>query len=394
MEKVRGKLEIYHFWIGPEHAPIRNFFDSFSKKFSIEVKDVAMEWGVHSAITQVKVMRENPPDIITTDIGRRLEDYVRTGEIAEVGKLWTSKNLRKSVPDWVKDACTVNGEIYGVPSKCFTFAVWYLKSVFEKHGLEPPQTWDDFVEMCRKLSKRDIQPIVSSSWEVSLWFENILVRMVGPKFYMNLMRGKESWLDPKVIDAYEVLQELSAYFMPGPFSYSFKESWEALNAGKAVMQLQGDWVNEMWKVSYGYKPGKDYDFFLVPKISDSVGNVMITGGNAWLMTKRAPHRSEARTFMMYAASKEGHGLLAKEGMGIMSRMDVPENFYDPVSIELLKNMRKYPNVLQMDAMLPATLLSVERLQQAQIVLGERMSRRGIEKLLEEVQRVSEKIRQG
>jgi len=353
-----------------------------------------MEWGVHSAFTQVKIMRENPPDIITTDIGRRLRDYVRTGEIAEVGNIWTDKNLRKSVPDWVREACSVDGKIYGVPSKCFTFVVWYLKSTFEKHGLEPPRTWEDFVEMCKKISSRGIPPIVSSSWEVSLWFENILVRLAGPKFYIGLIQGKESWLDSRVIDAYEMLQELSTYFMPGPFSYSFKESWEALNTGKAVMQLQGDWVNEMWKVGYGYRPSQDYDFFLVPEINESVGQVMVTGGNAWLMAKRAPHKAEAKAFMRYAASKEGHTVLAKEGMGIMSRMDIPESLYDPISARLLKHIREYPNVLQMDAVLPATLLSVERLQQAQIVLGEKMGRRGIEKLLEEVQTMSEKIHEG
>jgi len=78
----------------------------------------------------------------------------------------------------------------------------------------------------------------------------------------------------------------------------------------------------------------------------------------------------------------------------MSRMDIPESLYDPISARLLKHIREYPNVLQMDAVLPATLLSVERLQQAQIVLGEKMGRRGIEKLLEEVQTMSEKIHEG
>ncbi|MEM2796270.1 MAG: extracellular solute-binding protein [Candidatus Hadarchaeales archaeon] len=390
---MKEKLEVYHFWIGHEHAPIKSFLDFFARKYSIEVRDIAMEWGIHSAITQAKVMRENPPDIVATDIGRRLADYVKTGEIAEVEKIWSSKSLKKAIPDWIKEACSVDGKIYGVPSKCFTFAVWYLKRVFKKYNLEPPESWDEFLEICKKLSQKGIRPIVSSSWEVSLWFENILVRFVGPDFYNALMRGEESWLDPRVIEAYETLRELSEYFLPGPFSYSFRESWEALNAEKAVMQLQGDWVNEMWKVGYGYKPGVDYDFFLIPPIDDKVGHVMITGGNAWLMTKRAPHKNEAKTFMTFAASKKAHEILAKEGMGIMSRIDVPEQLYDPVSLRLLKSLQKYPNVLQMDAILPATVLSVERLQQAQIVLGEEFSRKRIEALLEEIQKVSEGIRQ-
>ena len=95
-------------------------------------------------------------------------------------------------------------------------------------------------------------------------------------------------------------------------------AWVRLNNCEAAMQLQGDWVNGMWQREYGYKPCKEYDYFLIPPIDPKIGQVAVVGGNAWIIPKNTPRRVHAKTFVEYAGSLEAHELMARNGMGILA----------------------------------------------------------------------------
>lgn len=388
------EMEIYHFWVGHEQAPIDHLIDKFEWKFPIRVHRNAMEWGYYSMITKAKMMRQEPPDIMVYDIGKRVQEPARSGELADLTDIWKEENLDKSFPGWMKDASSYDGRIYGIPVKCFTYVVWYLKDMFQKYGIDPPTTWDEFIEVCKKLKKAGVPPVVASGWEVTIWFENILARIVGPKFYNRLMMGEESWTDQKVIEAYEILRDIvKEYFSPSPFSYSFRESWAAMNNRMAGMQLQGDWVNGMWRRGYNYQPGRDFEYFVLPPLSSRVGSVMITGGNVWTMPSGARHPDEAKTFLKFASSLEAQNMLASEGMGIVGRTDIPKGAYDPISQRLITDLKNNPSVLQMDALLPSSVASVENLQQMQVVLMPRLSRANLKRLVSEIQTAFDKTKE-
>ncbi|MEM2874522.1 MAG: extracellular solute-binding protein [Candidatus Hadarchaeales archaeon] len=385
------ELEIYHFWVGHEQAPIDHLIDKFEWKFPIRVHRNAMEWGYYSMITKAKIMRGEPPDIMVYDIGQRIQEPAKSGELTDLTELWKEEDMDKSFPGWMKDASSCNGKVYGIPVKCFTYVVWYFKDVFQKHGIEPPTTWDEFLEVCKKFKRAGVSPVVASGWEVTIWFENILARIVGPKFYNRLMMGEESWTDPKVVEAYETLRDLAKeYFYPSPFSYSFRESWAAINNRMAGMQLQGDWVNGMWRRGYNYQPGRDFDYFVLPPLSDHAGSVMITGGNVWAVPSGARHVKDAKTFLKFAGSLEAQNMLASEGAGIVGRINVPKSSYDPLSQKLINDLKNNPTVLQMDALLPSSVASIENLQQMQAVLMPKLSRAQLKRLVSEIQAALEK----
>ena len=386
----KTKLEIYHFWTSYEQFPIDMFLDKFEKNFSIRVQRNALEWGFYLITTKAKMVKGEPPDIMVCDIGEKMSEHVKAGELSDISHIWKEEGFSGVFSDWLEKASSLNGKFYGVPSKCFTFAVWYLPNVFQKYKIEPPETWEEFLYLCEKFKRVGVPPLASSWWEVSLWFENILARVVGPRFYYRLMKGEESWTDPKVIDAYEIFRELRKYFLPSPFSYSARDSWMKLNNHEVAMQLQGDWVNGIWRHGYKYHPGKDFNYFLIPPLDKKIGQVMVVGGNLWVMPALAKHPEEAMTFLRYAGSKEAQMTLAEGGVGIVGRTDIPDECYDPISLKLIKDLRENEIVPRMESLLPPQVASVERLQQMQIFLHPKLSRRGIRKLASEVQILAQK----
>ncbi|MEM2878555.1 MAG: ABC transporter substrate-binding protein [Candidatus Hadarchaeales archaeon] len=385
-------MEIYHFWTGHEEAPVNALLNAFEKKYGMKIGRNAMEWSVYSMVTKAMLIGGNAPDLMVYDIGQRIRESARIGELSRLDDVWGAE-FSKLYPEWVKDACRDGENTYGVPIKRFTFVVWYLKDVFQKYRISPPETWDDFIDICKKFEKAGLPPMVASDWEISMWFENILARTVGQKFYNRLMNGDEKWTDPKVIDAYETLQEMALnYMIPYPFTNSFKESWEILNKREAGMQLQGDWVNGMWRRRYRYAPGKNYDFFPVPPIDKRIGQIMVAGGNAWVIPEKAKNAENARKFLRFAGSVEGQRILVRKGMGLAGSNYVGTENYDAISRRLIEYLDRFPTVLQMDAILPYSVSSVEKLQQMQIVLGQKTKKTEIKRLLSEIDTATDKIK--
>ncbi|HEU0089347.1 MAG TPA: ABC transporter substrate-binding protein [Pseudonocardiaceae bacterium] len=84
------------------------------------------------------------------------------------------------------------GRWYGLPFKsAHKSTVWYRRSVFDDHGLPPPQGWREWLALNRTLSERGVTPLAlpgADGWMLTDFFENVLLgyapdaydRLTGP----------------------------------------------------------------------------------------------------------------------------------------------------------------------------------------------------------------------
>lgn len=302
--------------------------------------------------------------------------------LVDITELWEEEKYHRVFSSEMEKGCRAGGRVYGVPLKEYSFAVWYLKDAFRERGLRPPKTWDGFLNLCEALKESGIHPIISSRWGTTLWLEHLLLGLGGPEFYRGLMEGTESWTDPVVVAAYQLLKELiNNYFYPNPYAYNFPEAWMKLNRGEAAMQLQGDWVDGMWQQAYGYSPEKDYDCFFLPPINPKVKRGAIVGGNAWIAFKRTP---EVMEFLRYSGSREAQELLAAEGMGILSRKDISPRVYSPVLRKLRNHVIRSRKLYEFGVFLPQEFIDFEGLRRLQIFLNPTITEQKIKELLKEM----------
>ncbi len=382
-------LEISHFWAGPEQQPLDALINRFAKKHpDIKVYQDIMDWWTYRETIR-RLMAELPPDVIVCNIGETLTRFAKNDQLMELTNIWEKHDLFDAFPNWMKEKCSFQDKMYGIPSKCFTYAVWYLTDVFKEHGIRPPRTWDQFLEVCQSFKEAGIHPIMAGKDETLDWFSMILVRVGGPEFYEGLVKGTTSWRDPKVIKTYEILRDISLkYFHPHPFGFNSPMTWVKFNMREAAMYLRGDWVNGMWRREYNYTPGAEYDYFLLPPIDKKIGQVMVVGGDAWMLPNAALHHREAKEFVEYASSLEAHELLARNGMGILAHKDVSEKIYDPISLRLRNELAKYTTVHEIGAALPLKIASIEQAQRMKILLNPTIRRETIEDLASEIEIIS------
>jgi len=90
------------------------------------------------------------------------------------------------------DGFTFDGKAYGFSYTQEYWPVWYNKEVFDRLGLEEPETWDQFTAICDTLLENGITPIaqtVQARWPTFIWFEEMIIGQ-DPDLYVDLCEGK------------------------------------------------------------------------------------------------------------------------------------------------------------------------------------------------------------
>ena len=72
----------------------------------------------------------------------------------------------------VKYTYDVGGKTYAVGAVESTSGIIYNKEIFERYGLSVPQTYQDFLNICKTLKSKGIDPIGvggSDLWHMEYW---------------------------------------------------------------------------------------------------------------------------------------------------------------------------------------------------------------------------------
>ncbi|MBG0560794.1 ABC transporter substrate-binding protein [Actinoplanes aureus] len=187
------------------------------------------------------------PDIFFSWGGGALNDYVKSGKVAEITA--SDVDTSKFTPSVLKTA-TFGDKVYGVPANGLAPVVlYYNKEVLEKAGVQPPKTLDDLKAAVATLKGRGVTPIslaANSKWPTLMWHEYLLDRAGGAEVFDRIGAGTTSgWLDPSVTEANRLLQELVDLGAFGDnassLSYDQGAATALLYTGKAAFELMGTW---------------------------------------------------------------------------------------------------------------------------------------------------------
>lgn len=273
-----------------------------------------------------------PPDVMTWFAGNRARFFIDKGQILDISDVWANEGWNESYPKGFQALSTVDGKQYFVPTSYYWWAVYYNKKVFEKYSLTPPETWDEFLQVCETLKSNGIIPIVSgtkNAWPAAAWFDYLNMRTNGPEFHINLMLGKEKYDDPRVKKAFEYWAELldKGYFIENAASYDWQDVLPFMLQEKAAMYLMGQFVMD----SIPEENKADYDFFRFPIIDPAmpIGEDAPTDG--YFAAANAPHPEAAKAFLAFLGSAEAQTYVASELKRLPTNTQADTSGFDDAS---------------------------------------------------------------
>jgi ABC-type glycerol-3-phosphate transport system substrate-binding protein len=272
-----------------------------------------------------------PPDVMTWFAGNRARFFIDKDLIMDISDVWESEGWNESYPAGFRAMSSVDDKQYFVPASWYWWAVYYRKDIFEQYGLEPPETWEEFLQLCETLKENGVAPIAIGTkyrWTAAAWFDYLNMRVNGPEFHINLMLGKEKYDDPRVLkvftDYWAPLIE-NGYFIEEPAAYSWSEALQFLINGEAAMYLMGDFLRD----SYPDEQEGDLDFFRFPIIDPSVPVGEDAPTDGYFIAANAQHPEEAKLFLAFLGSVEAQQYFADTLGRLPTNMGVDTSGFTP-----------------------------------------------------------------
>lgn len=162
--------------------------------------------------------------------------------------------------------------IYIVPY-CLNFmGLYYNEDKFEEAGFQPPKTWDELIDLAKKIEDIGETPFVlpgKDGWVVSQLFGNIESKDLGDhtEIYKKMNKGEEDFTTiPEYKESLEKMVQLMNYADKDSLALGYEQGVNDFATGKAWMFPQGSWAlpallnsNPDLKVSMVMMPNNEGD---------------------------------------------------------------------------------------------------------------------------------------
>lgn len=108
----------------------------------------------YNNVLSTQLSSEEGPDIITD--GASFPSRIKSENLLDISNEAFIQDFNEN---GFALATAEDGKIYGIPSYGWFSGIWYNKEIFETNGIEVPKTYDEFLQVCEKLSTLGIVPI-------------------------------------------------------------------------------------------------------------------------------------------------------------------------------------------------------------------------------------------
>jgi multiple sugar transport system substrate-binding protein len=255
-------------------------------------------------------LQGRPDDVFTWFAGYRMQFFAQRGLAHDLSDVW--KDIESNFSPATKQAATgLDGKQYLVPFDYYPWAIFYRKSVFEKGGYEIPKTLDELVALSQKMQKDGLDPIAfgdKDGWPAMGTFDILNLRINGYDFHISLMKGEQSWQDPKVAKVFDTWRGLLPYHQEGSLGRTWQEAAQSVANKKSGMYLLGLFVGQQ----FTGQAHEDLDFFPFPEIDSNIGmDTLDAPIDGFMVSKKPKNIDGAEMMLKFLATGKAQNLYLK-----------------------------------------------------------------------------------
>jgi len=291
---------VVNFWTfhtGEEMA----FFEALGEEYAKVNPNVEI---VYSTIPQDEYMgpmltsafaADEGPDVFVMSPGDFLK-YANAGIAMDLNPYFTDA-MREDFLESSIEACTVDGKLVGIPFEIELLGIYYNIDILADAGVEPPATWQEFIDATEKLTTDDVAGLVieptksyyqNFTWYPFLWQDG------GSVLDESTMTG--TFEGPAVENALQLWNDLVK--AGAPSSLPIAGTWDVamVGEGSAAMQLCGTWAIATFENNY---PDTNVGLFPLP-IPEGGKAATDAGGWKMMVNGKSAVAEEAAKFALWA----------------------------------------------------------------------------------------------
>ena len=276
-EDNSGKVEIELVQYKQEAT---RFFDAIEEEFNSTHDNIRLKISSTNDATTIlktRFIREDYPDIIGIGGDMNYSYFVDSDILADVSDYEGLNKIKPAYVDILESLEFVPTEgTFGVPYVANAAGVLYNREMFQEHGWEIPETWDEFLSLCDEIQAAGIQPLYfgfKDTWTCLAPWNALAVDLAPADVCKQVNRGKTTFTD-EYREIAEKMLELLPYGQEGPFAYGYNDACTAFANGESAMFAIGSYAVPQIK---SVNPEMDIDSFVMPGSNNKEENILNSG---------------------------------------------------------------------------------------------------------------------
>jgi len=280
-------VEVYTNWVsGGESKALNAIASAFEAKGGKWIDDAVPGDSVGPAVQ--RIIAGDPmgaAKMQSTD----MDELYKAGLLADLDQVAADNHWKDRLAAFQYDSITRDGHVYAAPVNAQSEVwLWYNKGVFDKLGIQEPQSYDELFADMDKIKAAGVIPLAvgGQAWQLNILFLKILAG-VAPDVYLQM----ESADFEKAINsegfkkAAEIMGKMRAYDDEGSPGRQWNVAVNMVATGQAAMMVMGDWAKGEFTAA-GQTPGKEYGCMLGPQ-----NDAIIITGDIFLFPKIESQRA-------------------------------------------------------------------------------------------------------
>lgn len=228
-------------------------------------------------ILKTRFIREDIPDIIGIGGDVNFSNFLDAEMIMDISDFDGLNHIKQSYKDIDKALEYVPYDgVYAVPYVANAAGILYNKDMFDEHGWEVPETWDEFLTLCDEIEAAGILPMYfgfRDTWTCLAPWNAIAVGLAPSDVCQQVNKGATTFA-VEYRDVAEKMQALLQYGPKDPFAYDYNGACTAFANGESAMYPIGNYaVPQIRSVN----PDMNIDSFAFPVGDSEADNVLNSG---------------------------------------------------------------------------------------------------------------------
>lgn len=320
-------ISFMHQWNDEARLPywedLVNRYMEQNPNVKIEMQAVANE--PYKEKLRVMLAGDDVPDLFFTWDGDYIARFAEAGVIMNLDEMLAADpEFKDSFNQGLLTTGQYNGSQYGFPIRtCVNFILYYTDK-FEQYGLEEPETWDEFMEICDVLKENGEIPLMLGNLNgspLTHWMAALNLMLVDPEtlaadYYLET----GDFSDPNYVKTLETLKEMydSGTFLPGGASVDSNAAVEGWCAGNTVMIYD---QCASFKTKFAPGASGDWGIFQLPPMEGAGDPEMMIGWiDQFAISSKCEHPEVVLDFLKFFYNEENQMKMTEE-IGFVSTID-------------------------------------------------------------------------
>ncbi|MCX4319554.1 MAG: extracellular solute-binding protein [Lachnospiraceae bacterium] len=364
--ETEGKVEVELVSYKPEAVEA---FEKIQDRFNETHQDIHLTIdSPNEAMTILKTrfIREDYPQIVGIGGDINYSNFLDADLFLDISDLEEVTSVKQSYQDMSKELEFVPREgVYCLPYAANAAGILYNKDLFEKQGWEVPETWNDFVSLCKEIEAEGMLPLYfgyKDTWTcLAPW--NALAVGLSDSDTCNEVNLGNTTFSEEYREVADKMRELLSFGEPNPYAYSYNDACTAFARGESAMYPIGSYaIPQILSVN----PELNIGSFPFPANENEADNVLNSGIDLQFCVMKDCENKEAvyevlrflyedETIQVYLDNQGG--IACKEG-----DFDIPGELLDMKNYIEGDRMadfqdHHYPSEMSVDAMIQTFLLN-------------------------------------